>query len=551
MYQFDLNIGSLGTPVSGSGWLTVNPFFNGTTLERSKDGIRVRDLLSGSLRFFGAEYTALKSMTDLTIPIRVYVDSTLRLEGELSLVGKYDTFASVVELEFEQMDEYTDILKNMDAEVYLADFTKYDISQAYSSASDLVARAWETGYSGAIPLPDVYTLCSTGTPDPWNAGINYIAATEMTAEGYPKLWHGSTALSFVLFSGVAYIAITDNINSQPDTHSTPGSSPPPDWLVVQGTTISKYGQERADFQFHDDAVWDDVLTKWKYANCSTGSYTKTTEAVKLFDIIYELIRESDPTNNVIETNYNTYFDSYYPHLKNLFVKSFKNETKIKLSEVIKMMESKFNLDWELDSLLFKFKHPRELLLSTGENITNRYGTDWSILNYDYDLSEKVGKELWQFGESNREDFKVQGVTYDNGIEELKEYTDNYNTDFVIANALEDGLLLICAELSGLDWVLRSATGAVSGVSQYNADLSVANCIVDHLKYDRAFALGDIDGTLTVLTPKRNNIVSIKAPYKHQAEIDFTRTVVTTLADCEITSLKVKLNGSLAELELRF
>lgn len=544
MYKVELNIGSLSLPISGSGWLEVACVYSGATLERELEGdLRIRDALDGSFVFYGNVFTALDSMTDLNIPIRVSIDGTIRITSDLSLIGKYDEKHNRCELTAEQTDEYTTLLKNLDTEVDLTTLEETEVSTAFTTSLDTLARGWESGFSGAIPLIDDYLLFSgSNSPPPWNAGWNYIAAEEIS--GYPKLWGGDSDYSFCLFGGVVYIAITDNTNRQPDIYSI---TPDPDWLVMQGIYYDKFGQERGDYQFDEDAVWDISLNKWRLANTTTANYTYEQTFYKLFDLLEELVTTADPANNIIESSYCTYFDTYFPDLKELYIATFKDEANISLSEVIEMMLNKFNLRWELDSLLFKFKHPRQTGLSTGTDLTSFKGSDWSVYEYEYDPADKVGKEIWQFGESNRTDFKRQGITYDNSITDFKEYTDGYNTDYIVANGTQDGLILVIIDSGNI----KTGVGAVSGSTIINADLSVANCIQDHLKYNRPFATGEINGSDETLNTAKNNIVNLAAPVRYLDEIDFTRSVITGLADLELKSIKIKLDNSAAILEGRY
>lgn len=551
MYDFEINIGSLGTPIVGGGWVDVGPVYNSSVLQRAQEAnVRVRDNLSGSLTFLGTEYTALDTLTELIVPIRVKVDSVVRLTGQLSLQGKYDTIGKEVELTFEQDDQYTTMLQNMDVEVALKQLFLITIDQDYTSQLEVRGQAVEFAGTPSFATFDGYSNCGQESPNVWNAGITYIAAN-ITGSSPNTMY--STAVGdfnnvYVRVGGSWYASLqSNNLNNPP-------ASSPTYWDRIDEPYAFK--REYADFQFDEDATYSVSNDYWFKAGCTTDSYTFNQDSALLFDVLEDLLAEADSAITITAGTYCTYFNTYFTYFLNLYIYSFEDEPKAKLSNILDMFKVVFNLDWYLDSSKnFFFKHPREINKTVGVgdqyNLETYLSDNWTNYIYQFALDQKVSKETWQFGVSTRLDFDVQGITYDNHFQDIKEYKMDFSTDFKGAQVDQDGFLLMCAEMVMGNLELRNRTGLISTNTEYNGELACTRAIDDHQFYDRPFDEGTYLSTVEALDQIAVNKVQLEVPYLRQDIIDFDNLIQTTLANLEVEELSIPLAAGMATITGRY
>ena len=114
MYSFQLNIGSVSTPVIGGGWVTVEPFYNSASINKALEDLQIyaRIKLEGQMGFKGSTFTALDSLrvNNAKCDIRVLHTpnggtASVIHTGEVDLWGEYKE--NVCTLKVESDDEYT------------------------------------------------------------------------------------------------------------------------------------------------------------------------------------------------------------------------------------------------------------------------------------------------------------------------------------------------------------------------------------------------------------------------------------------------------------
>ena len=120
-YTYELNCGSLATPVRGSGWLQVFPFTQGCSLVKAKveDEVFARTTLQGKLKFSGDEADALLILSDAVqeIGFRVKWKGTVIFTGLLNTRGEADEASREMWHEVETDDAYTKLLTGKDREI--------------------------------------------------------------------------------------------------------------------------------------------------------------------------------------------------------------------------------------------------------------------------------------------------------------------------------------------------------------------------------------------------------------------------------------------------
>lgn len=549
-YTFEINSGS---------WVEVNPIFNGGTLERivEDDNIRVRDLVGGTLTFFGADFDTLKAILPTSeYSFRVKLNGVVKVTGLLNLLGEYNDKEKVCKFSFTQSDQYTEILKNIDKEFSLRGYLGTPVLKPYESFINTVNADYALGaVVGTGIVPGFVDGLVNDSIQLYSATTQYTQATLYTEDNGASLWYGDLNDCFATNgSGGYFVAIQDNLNKD-----LPAIGEDNDYWAPLATTtgqIKHNVQEYADYQFDSSATYDEENNRWTLANDTFSDYVVNTYAVRMFLLLELLLTQADSTININESTYCPYFDTWTQY-KKMYFTDFSNEPFTKLSDIFNMYLVIFNLDWKIDSSKnFYFVHPSEInktvpVIGTNpEYHLNDYkGNNWTVWNYNYDFSEHINKETWQFGESDDENFTIQTIDYDNSFEDDKAYTTGIQTDFKAAQTAKDGQLLMVTILTEGVQNIQSATRPVAPFTPIiNGDVSTIFCVYNHHFYNRPFASGEFLGSTYTLEQKRSNEITISVPVQDPTIWDFENLVKTDLADIELKQVTVNMDGQIAELK---
>jgi len=570
MYFFQLDIGSLTTPVIGGGWVDVQPIYNECTITKSKgrDDLQVRKNLSGSFEFKGDDYDALKTLADagnLYCDLRCYwqhpdeIMYDLVLEGNLSLLGEYHIKKPYVlrgrtcKLEFVQDDLYGKILSHMDQETTIIS-EPYEIIHDFSTSIEKKGQAYEVLGSGSYNdwTTDNFYNNSQQTPNAWSSGHDYLA---LQGSGSPpdRLWYGRWA-DFVYVSGQSYACKGDHTSSATTEPGTGAS-----WTTYWEEVEDPYEWIRisADFEF-TDSVWDSVLEKWVKAAASGGSFSFSQFGEKLFDVLEEILGEIDPTIEIYETTSgaNTGFCEYtennFPDSHILFFHNLETEYMVfSLQQIIEIYKFFFNCDWRFEGNIFVFRHPSERPTSVGGtshyDLTAYKSTDWTIWEQRTEITNKVNRETWKLANNVLPDWDKQEFKYDNNFNESKNNSLSYKT--YIDRSLEDdkGFLILAASY-GSQWDLSNATGVISGETEYNGTLAPSYLVSNHHLHGRPFAAATYNGSPIVLTKKRNTEIQLRVPYFDPDIIDQENYLIqTNNGNLEVIEINIKLADGEAEI----
>lgn len=119
-YTFQLDIGSVSTPVKGGGYVAVTPFFQdaGFRLIRENNNKYLRLESNGNLKFYDDDFTALRTLavSQSQLDMRIYYDGDY-WQFLLNTNGLYDDDEKIVELDFESNDEYAKLIANVQTEI--------------------------------------------------------------------------------------------------------------------------------------------------------------------------------------------------------------------------------------------------------------------------------------------------------------------------------------------------------------------------------------------------------------------------------------------------
>jgi len=573
MYSFYLDIGSWTSPVIGSGYILGHPMYSKCSLLKAKDGesLRYKSELKGNLEFKGSEAIVLKTLsaTALYCGLKIVYNSADIWEGELQLIGKYNSQSDICELEaVESQTLYSKIKANLSMKWPQAGMIQLanDWILEFTSWSDHLGQGYLSGSApGAGNItPTDYAEATEGITDiaAWSDSKAYIEAQDISETGYENLWQGSFSNSFVNISGTRYVCILSNTNKPPATE-------PSYWQVIDNDGFRSYRQERSDFDTDPTGfTWDLTNKYWYKASIITDDYTRTIhKSYRIYSILYDILYRIDPSIDIYETTagLNTGFIPYLEALHSgtdgcyLFYHFFSSQDKpiedTSLQDILDFMKVMFNLDWKLEGTKFVFRHVSESPSTVGSDpeydLTDYFNKDWTIWDEDTKIEDKIYKETFKVGTSQDQEFEVQELVYDNKYDQNKDFTSNFETDirtFLVATTGK--CIVLCTKETGI-YYLKNTNGFLTGVNEYNGYLSMANCFNTHLRTGRPFAKGTLQSNATEysLTKKRNTVLQLKVPFFYPSQLDIENYLIhTSNGDLEVEELNIKLASGIAEIK---
>jgi hypothetical protein len=574
MYSFYLNIGSWTTPVIGSGYILAHPFYSKCQLVKAKDGEsqRYKNELKGGLIFHDNEAIKLKSLSAnaLYCGLKVVYNSSDIWEGELQLIGKYNSQSDICELEaIESETLYSKIKANLSMKWPQTgmDATGNSWSLEFTSWSDHLGQGFLDGVTGFVNVePDDYSESTEGITDiaAWDNAKAYLPAQiyEHPDDDTVDYYMGSFEFCFASILTARYVCIQANTNKNPSTEPTY-------WKLLDNAGFTSYRQERSDFDTDPTSFqWDEVNKYWYKASIVTDDYTRQmNKSYRLYSILYDILHRIDISIEIYETTsgLNTGFIPYLEAIHSgtngcyLMYHFFSNNEKpiedITFQDILDFMKVMFNMDWKLEGNIFIFRYESERPSTVGSDpeydLTDCFNNDWTIWDEDSKIEDKIYKETFKIGTSQDQEFEVQEIVYDNKFDQNKDFTSNFETDiktFLVGNS---GKCIVMCYKDGSIYYLKNANGFLSGVSEYNGYLSIANCFNSHLRVGRPFAKGTLQSNSTEysFTKKKNTVLQLKAPYFIHDDLDIENYLIhTNNGDLEVEEFNIKLSDGIAELK---
>jgi hypothetical protein len=567
MYSFELNIGSWATPTVGGGWVASSCFYDNAKLINQRDGESLRFIkkLTGQLKFYGTEYDALVTLSAdyLQVPLRIKIDSTVIFTGNIQLFGKSNTLAKTADLSVaDENDLYTKIKANLNMKFpntgNQATSTSFTIE--WDTWQDHLGQGFLDGIIGTNIPPDDYaeTEETVASIAAWDSGKAYIEAQEIDTD----LWQGDFADCFSRKNSKSYVCIQSNTNKDPETEPTY-------WALLDNAGFAGYKQERGDFNNEDgDFTYDSVNYYYHRASLTTGAFSRVmNKAFRVFSIIKECLRKISTDIDIYETTGggNT---GFFPYLENihlgsnggyLFYHYFSDKINeiedITLNDLLEFVKICFDAEWKIEGTTFVFRHISEAPSNVGAaaiyDFTTYKNKDWTVYDQETKIEDKIQKETWKIGDSQKQDFENIEVVYENDYENNKDFSTNFETDIKWFLTKDSGkAIVLCYKLASI-YYMKNTTGFLSGELAYNGYLAPGNLFNDHLKDARPFATGMLinNDTEYNFTKKKNTVVNLKYPVFDFEDLDIENYLIATHnGNLFVEEININLSDGIAEIK---
>jgi hypothetical protein len=479
-YTIWLNIGSLSTPVVGSGWLRCYPNKEGVVIFKERDSEYnrvVRKGLKGNLRFLGAEFRALKTIKDAQgkyVPIKVKFNGLDRLEGRLIMTGEWDENKNLCELPYQIVDEYSYLLKNKTKEI------------------NIKTNDTHTVYKEQTYLTLVLTLpCFNGTQQ--DAEFAY----------KPK-------------------APIGEVQPLPETRDAEWDY----WTLVdtqecEGGYIYVYNVDYVEDPA-DGWIYSDLNGIYYRGIGTTNALTALVRWIKHFDIMQDLITNADSTILLDLSTYCTYFTVTDTELQYLYVAN-KSDIKrnsssdpaafemLHLEDWVRYHKDMFQLDWYVDSGYFKFVRPATLALPSAgtypaHDLTTFLGLNYTDHQKRYQIitDNKVSKESWEFEVSSWQlNSFLDYETFDKADKKYSLQSINNDLDYLLGDpdkASDSGLIFVATRYDDSKYKIINKVDPFGGVTPYiNGKLKPLRMIYEHFAINRPYTTAYLDNVLNTVT----------------------------------------------------
>lgn len=584
-YTYELNCGSLATPIRGSGWLQVYPFTKGCSLVKAKvdDEVFARTNLNGRIKFSGDEATALLTLSAAVqeIGFRIKWKGTVVFTGLLNTRGEADEESLETWHVVEPDDDYTKIMTGKDREINIlgGDAT---IKSAKVDFQERPVLIFATSPYKADDIPIFTTLADLQDPIYAREELTVtdeIAALMIGKNGYYEI--SSSGGNTVLGRSWNKAGIDKDLFLF-------------DMVMCENPNIAQYNyNDYATFTIANCANlsasytgyivgWDFSTTKNKYEYYmiqerffQAGESFTYTRLRKLNDVIIDMLADLDGD---ITTDANSFLwgSSVFNHLlvgaisdmKLITVINTKEESSNPASKELvtwqklwdALKQQPYGFYWYIESGVFRVKHISDIAKTTGSNpdLTNWHGVNWCAGKQRYAWDDtKHSRIVRQSEAANPDFFGVDIILSDTeGLSELKVTQDYIFTDIAhIYTAPDDYpdngiVLLACYVATGqpYDYECYVDTGVLTGLDIVNQPL--ANSTLDamsisggDLEFPYTFKSGKVNGvTETLAEIKRRRITPIYAPFRTPDEVDFGELITVENGDVEAVEIEIPLEA---------
>lgn len=531
MYIFQLNIGSLTTPVKGGGYITVEPILEDNGIVKFRDDkffAVIRKKLSSELVFKGSVFDALKTLFDddiFSVELKISLDSVQKFYGNLLLFGQWDENKKRQSLNTESIDKYSEFNKNSDAEINIIRSALNTINLVYTSI--LIEITLPCFLGGRAQAEFFYDPNGDVSSDPLTAHPDW-AHYEDDGDifcGTPGTFRYKSKSTFLLFAHVGYTQSVLN----------------PNQYLKKSLTVENI-------------------------------FIQLTKAAKLFDVLDALLNEADSSLSVIEATYSDYINNTANRIANMFIMD-KSDAKrntapdpasyetLKLKRLLDLYSDWFGLSYFIDDgNNFKLVKNYELTQANYvilpvhnlKDFNNINFTD-NQKNYTINLDNKYDKKIFYFEDHDRAFFPKSELVFDIFMNNKKEYyyTEfNNNIDFLRFDPDEvSDLGFAMFACDSLNVIINQPSIIGSGVK--NGSLTAQNILYNHHRENAAFKIGVLDGTTVNLEKEFDKDSEFSnIPTRDIDAIDFDFYVLTELGLVIPTKFEIKFADNFGSLEFK-
>jgi hypothetical protein len=465
------------------------------------DYIFTRKNVDGQLKFTGSAYNILKAKLDagiIELPAIIYRADDIMVEGMLNLFGEINDTTKEMSCSFRVIDDYTEILQNLDAEIKL---NFYHELQLFTNSITKIT-SFITDSALGTPAENNYQWFSTVNNGDGTWTHTY--KKQVIPFYYPG-WTRDTSFGFFGFNHP--FPTFENMWSYPAWNPVQINKSLEYFTTL--TNILSRLESKAGFNFNSSSFASYLIED--YQNIYFGDIARIKDP------------EADGSNITIT-----------------------------LQTVLDAMKHLFNLDWKLVSGYLVFVHPSERLFIAGgveaHILTNV--KPWARgMGVSYD-SEIPANETWKMKLTERQDYDGLPITYpSNGKAisySLTEFTANLPAALDPSDELKDGILIVTAADNDR---ISFYPGIIEGIELPNGRMAISRLHNDFHKQGRRFVTGNMNGANETFTAEPfRRLESIKVPYK-LSDFNFDNLVETEFTQMRISKVAEPLNGGFTDLDL--
>ena len=521
MYSFKLDIGSWENPILGTGYVLANPILDGVVIKKTRDqnyNTISRKEIDSPLTFTGDEYDVIKTFYDSGesyIDIKCYYNDSERVEGQLLLLGSYDTDKKHCYLEFRVIDQYSEFMKNQDIEINIKNIP----------TTSAKTRVYPVYYEITLPCTSKFIddamdfYLPNGLEDP-NIGRDPNWAYFTYKETKPCV------------GGFKYVFYTYYF-----------------WFAVTG----KYPSD----------LW--ANTRWLSLNDSPASVTFPA-FIKLFDVLERMLETVDEDINISESTYCDYFNidnTNYQYIQLADKSDVKRPgasnpaeyENLSMKTLLEYLQKMLNVTVQIDeSDNFKLIHDETYSLPSfitypKHDLTSLQNCTANQNRFTTIIDNKVNKETWGFESS---DYTFQNITVDYGTYEkanadniLEEINNNIiYLKFDPDDANDSGLAFVACEKSGSTYYITNFPAGVGDPYDIvNGYFSPEVLFNQNFKdYNRPYAkayIVELDEDITTVKEKDRKC-DYSVPVKDIDDIDFSYLVKADIGNVIPHSLEIDM-----------
>lgn len=579
-----------------TGWTILNDIsVSGVELIRYYEdrSPRLRDKTGGNVTIYGNDYQKLhneKQAGNIVLPFKIKFNNETLLEPFLWLYGEWSERSAICSLSIENEDDYTELLRNMDAShsfTLNGEPDQFSALIRYCNMTNQIIPykvVQQQGNAGLLTTPyegDNWEFCYQWIPGnascpEFQPDYNYIAGTRVYDAGGSAILQGVLEESFYRSGNEYYVC--------KETHHS-GSTPDSGKFYLL-TELWEMGRHYSPIKFDGaDGIDEDQNNAYYIAGCSTPSIEHSLTNMKCFDlfgVLQYLLSVTSSDITIKESNYFPYLAATQPNIENLYLyynvkidyatdKDTNTESvTISLSDVLEIYKTLFNVDWKLVNKEFIFVHPSEFVQDLPPHIVN-----YEYNYFDRIFSKDFSNELFTDNEANKfyQEIFTIGITSElptDNIEQLNfgpmaiEYVNAYTEkmDYIVTS-VETNLALFTRgqdSLSGACVVAVNPSGEVISTLSitlnkmiYNSELMQRNLIPKYFYDNRMFTKGTfyplnddnnvINPVVVDLIKTRDYSTEMKSPVYRQDLIDFSYLVKTSFGNLVPWELKIDLQSS--------
>lgn len=546
MYDVKINTSTGVQSITGYSLIncSLNRFYD-------SDSIRLRTKVDGGIIFYGSAYAELQKLRDagkLQTELYIELNNVRIYSGQLQLQGIWKANENLCELSVLIDDEYTLLLKNIDREFAFGTANEASKTQVQCTEAFQIQSVNELNVTGVFPDQETAWCNEYYTSDAinvYNPEHYYKAIRNLGKDNNDRIYYSGDNRSYSRVGAQTFAALKTGILVSPtDTEQR-------EWVEVFSTDsgFPKMRQITAPITFAN-SILSDYNDLWVLGSCGASlSQQWYFGTANLKDALAFALDEVDNSITMGAWDLGNIF--VYPNLATSF--------KLKLSEVIDIYKTLFNVDWRLENGEFWFrtftesqpKQPTSYTNNEFQYIDRVFSKDWSTDIFSFDIKDKVHETSVEVDlNPSYADFGKSVIKYDTFFEDTQPLT---NSSFVLdiaqlTTSREDGIAVIKQDGAGF---MINGYG-LDGIDfyVYNLGLSLYELMKNDYKYGRPFNLGELSLNGWAfkqeidLIADYNKECEINIPYINPFVIDFSLYLKTSFGDLKCIEMKTNLSSAI-------